>query len=107
PRPTPQPTPRPTPQPTARPTPAPTPVPNVGKVKKPRPPCPSAGSPPGHNKGTGTVTRPCGSKGGHGHHSTGIVIVLPLALVGAAASGRRRLVAGVWRVHRQRGRRPA
>jgi hypothetical protein len=111
PQPTPRPTVKPTPQPTARPTPTPTPAPNVNKVKKPRPPCPSAGMPPGHNKIPGPVTRPCGSKGGNGHGrghgSTGVVFVPPLALVGVATTGRRRLVAGVRRVHRLRTRRSA
>ena len=89
------PTPKPTPRPTARPTPSPTPAPAVGKIKKPRPPCPSADNrPPGHNK-TDDTTRPCGGKGdNNGKGGSGVVIVLPLALLGAAATGRRRLVSG-------------
>jgi hypothetical protein len=95
-RPTPAPTVRPTPQPTARPTPAPTAV--VAKVKKPRPPCPSVDTlPPGHNKIDG-ATRPCGGKGDHGNGGSGVVIVLPIALLGLVASEPRRVAAGVRRV---------
>ena len=118
PRPTSQPTatpptpPKPTPEPTARPTVPPTPAPTTapvdGKVKNPRPPCPSAGGdPPGHNKGQEPMTRPCGGKGDHGNGGSGVVIVLPLALLGAAASGRRLLVAGAGRIHRLARRRSA
>jgi hypothetical protein len=102
------PTPKPTTNPTARPTPAPTPTPIVVKAKKPMPPCPTAGGgPPGHHKGEGSTTRPCGSKNDHGKGGSGVVIVLPLALLGAAATGRRRLGAGIRRVHGLTGRRSA
>jgi MYXO-CTERM domain-containing protein len=72
------------------------------------PPCPTAGGgPPGHNKGEGSTTRPCGSKDDHGKGGSGVVIVLPLALLGAAATGRRRLVTGIRRVHGATRRRSA
>src|SRR5439155_17591679 len=100
---TPAPTPRPTatPAPTARPTarPTPTPTPAEGKVKKPRPPCPTAdGGPPGHNKVQGPQTRPCGATSAH--RSNGIVIMPPLALLGIGVWGLRRFAVGVRRVRR-------
>lgn len=96
-----------TPRPTVRPTPAPTPVPAVGKVKKPRPPCPSADNrPPGHNK-SGVITRPCGGKSDQGKGGSGVVIVLPIALLGVAATGRRRLASGARHLRGLGYRRPA
>jgi hypothetical protein len=102
------PTPKPTAKPTARPTPVPTATPIGVKAKKPMPPCPTAGGgPPGHNKGEGSTTRPCGSKNDRGKGGSGVVIVLPLALLGAAATGRRRLVTGIRRAHGLTSRRSA
>ncbi|HEX2755486.1 MAG TPA: hypothetical protein VHM48_08485 [Candidatus Limnocylindrales bacterium] len=96
PRPTVNPTPTPTVQPTPRPTvhPTPTPEPVVGKVHKPRPPCPGDTSgPPGHNKVSPPPARPC-TPVAHGKAagSNGMVVVLPLALGGLAAAIRTRFV---------------
>ena len=102
----PQPTVRPTPQPTVRPTPRPTPAPTqVGRVLKPRPPCPAdADGPPGHAKVAPPPTRPCapGTKG-HGAGSNGMVVILPLALGGLVATIRTRLVVGSRRLIRAGG----
>ncbi|HXU84192.1 MAG TPA: hypothetical protein VN773_00155, partial [Verrucomicrobiae bacterium] len=93
-----------TPRPTARPTPRPTPTPEpvAGKVHKPRPPCPGAGSgPPGHQKTAPPPSRPCGGgpKGG-GAGGTGMVVILPLALAGLATSVRTRFLLGSRRLVR-------
>ncbi|HYX10543.1 MAG TPA: hypothetical protein VE817_01090 [Candidatus Acidoferrum sp.] len=105
-QPTPQPTAHPTPRPTAKPTPRPTarptatPEPVTGKVSKPRPPCPGDGSgPPGHNKVEPPPGRPCSAKG-KGSGGTGMVVVLPLALGGLAATIRARLMLGSRRMVR-------
>ena len=94
---------RPTVRPTVRPTPRPTPAPTaVGRVARPRPPCPGqADGPPGHNKVASPGARPCthGTKG-HGSGSNGMVVVLPLALGGLAATIRTRLVRGSRRLGR-------
>jgi hypothetical protein len=107
-------TPRPTVRPTPRPTPSPEPV--AGKVHKPRPPCPGdASGPPGHNKVAPPPSRPCtpGTPNGNGSGGNGMVVVLPLALGGLAATIRtwfllssRRLVRATRskRGHRRAGR---
>jgi hypothetical protein len=98
PRPTHQPTPRPTAQPTAHPTATPAPV--TGKVARPRPPCPGdASGPPGHNKVEPPPGRPCSPKG-KGAGGNGMVVVLPLALGGLAATIRARLMLGSRRILR-------
>jgi hypothetical protein len=88
-------TPRPTVRPTAAPTPKPTPSPSpvAGKVSKPRPPCPGdASGPPGHHKVVPPPGRPCApaTSNGNGHGGNGLVVVLPLALGGLAATIRTR-----------------
>jgi hypothetical protein len=80
-------TPRPTVHPTAHPTLSPEPV--AGKVDKPRPPCPGdASGPPGHHKVEPPPGRPCtpATSNGNGHGGNGLVVVLPLALGGLAAT---------------------
>jgi hypothetical protein len=50
---------------------------------KAKTPCPADGAPPpGQNKGTGSIERPC--SGGKGRSDSGVVLVLPL-LAGTAA----------------------
>ena len=89
--------PRPTVPPTAHPTPIPTasPEPVAGKVNKPRPPCPGdASGPPGHHKVVPPPGRPCApaTSDGNGHGGNGLVVVLPLALGGLAATIRTRFM---------------
>jgi hypothetical protein len=105
-KPTAHPTAKPTTNPTAKPTPRPTstPAPISGKAKKPRPPCPGDGTgPPGHNKVQPAPGRPCAAKDngkGKGGGGNGMVVVLPLAIGGLAATIRTRLALGSRRVVR-------
>lgn len=103
-KPTAKPTAPPSAKPTAKPTPRPTstPAPVSHKAKKPRPPCPGDGSrPPGHNKVEPAPGRPCAPKDkGKGSGGNGMVVVLPLAIGGLAATIRTRLAFGSRRVVR-------
>ena len=103
-------TPRPTVGPTAHPTPNPTPIPEpvADKVNKPRPPCPGdASGPPGHHKVVLPPGRPCApaTSNGNGHGGNGLVVVLPLALGGVAATIRTRVMLSSRRLVRATGSR--
>jgi hypothetical protein len=105
---TPRPTVRPTAHPTTHPTPNPTPTaePVAGKVIKPRPPCPGdASRPPGHHKVAPPPARPCtpATSNGNGHGGNGLVVVLPLALGGLAATIRTRFMLSSRRLVRATG----
>jgi hypothetical protein len=102
--PTPRPSVRPTAPPTSNPTPSPEPV--AGKVIKPRPPCPGdASGPPGHHKVVPPPGRPCAppTSNGNGHGGNGLVVVLPLALGGLAATIRTRFMLSSRRLVRATG----
>ena len=99
-------TPRPTVSPAAHPTPNPTPSPEpvAGKVNKPRPPCPGdASGPPGHHKVVPPPGRPCAPPTSNGHGGNGLVVVLPLALGGVAATIRTRFALSSRRLARVTG----
>jgi hypothetical protein len=76
--------------PAVKPPPKPTPPPKPAVKPKAHPPCPSAiDGPPGHSKGQ-PGHEPCG-KGKSKESKGGVIVVLPVALTAAAATGRRRI----------------